>query len=254
MDTTWYALDEQGFIGVFETGEDGALPVHAAAGPEGGRYDSWPIDALVLARMILDGEELAWSDDAKPTVALHLVVILVEDAPRVLWDEDFFVVHEAGPRMLATRRKLSPRRLERLRADAHVARVVGSDAVYELDWDAEGPLFRFVNDDYGDPGNYQRAHGPQAPINASALPFAMRDQLAGVTLPLRFAERDSVHLADHMADEDCETWGETTLRGEPLAPGPRAQRSTDSGGATILLAVSALIAALLGLIWLLSPG
>ncbi len=32
MDTDWFALDEEGHVGRFDTGEDGALPNRAATG------------------------------------------------------------------------------------------------------------------------------------------------------------------------------------------------------------------------------
>lgn len=244
MDTTWFALDSEGYIGAFETGEDGALPMAAAAGPEGGDYDAWPLDALMIAQLQAEGELEDWREVERPVRAIHTVVVLADAERGEALDEEFFVVREAQPRILASWQPVSPARFVELRALPEVARVMCSDVASELCWDRNGPMFTFVNDDYGNPGNYVRAHGPQQAINARQLPAALRAPLAALTLPLRFAESERLHLADHIEDEEAHTWAETTLRGEPLAGA--ASAATDERGEHLrTLAIIGLI--LLGL-------
>lgn len=247
MDTTWFAVDDEGFVAAFDTGEDGALPVRAAAGAEAGNYDAWPLDALVIARLLLDEEQLDWSDDWQPTRDLHVVAVLAEGIRELEdLDEDFFVVHEAEPRMLASRQRISPARLEQLRASSEVTRVVGQDAASELFYDRSGPMYRFSNNDYGNPGNYTRVHDPARAINARDLPGALRAPLTALTLPVRFADSPHLHLADWLSDDECESWGDTTLRGEPRDYPPRAANDAGQGCSTPLV-ILVILAGLLAL-------
>jgi hypothetical protein len=50
MDTTWYSVDEHGHVGVFETGEDGALPIAAAIGASPGDAN-FDVELLAVARL-----------------------------------------------------------------------------------------------------------------------------------------------------------------------------------------------------------
>ena len=222
MDTTWFALDSEGYVGAFETGEDGALPMAAAAEPEGGNYDAWPLDALMIAQLQAEGELEDWREVERPVRPINTVVVLAEGERGEGLDEEFFVARQedAEPRILASRRPVSPARFVELRELPEVARVLSSDVAAELCWDRNGPMFTFVNDDYGNPGNYVRVHGPERAINARQLPPELRAPLAALTLPLRFADSERLHLADLIEDEEAHTWADTTLRGEPLA-GPR---------------------------------
>ena len=58
MDTIWFAVDADGNIGVFDTGEAGAVPTDAALGinPGGDGIDTFPLDALRAAHVLSRGE------------------------------------------------------------------------------------------------------------------------------------------------------------------------------------------------------
>ena len=52
MDTKWFAIDSEGRVGLFDTGEDGALPIAAGnlGGPCDPNFDSLIYDAAMLVR------------------------------------------------------------------------------------------------------------------------------------------------------------------------------------------------------------
>ena len=110
-------------------------------------------------------------------------------------------------------------------------------------------MYAFVNHDYGDPGNYVRVHGPAEAIKINTLPPPMRARVAGLRLPLRFADHPRLHLADWLADEECHTYGDTTLRGEPYAPAPSRGGTHNGDGGVVLLGL--LLLGLLALGWVL---
>lgn len=114
-------------------------------------------------------------------------------------------------------------------------------------WDAlheGGPFFHYRNGDYGDPGHYARTdHAPTPAANIASLPATLRAKM--LRLPVDFTTAMTVHLADFMADEDASTWGDTTLRGEPLTTSHPAASSSRSGLGWLIVIVLALAAALL---------
>lgn len=166
MDTSWFAVDEAGRVAIFDSGEDGAVP---------------------LAALSLGGAAEA---DAEATQIYDL---------------------------------LAPER--------------------ELD-DEDGPFFRYYNGDYGDPGRYVRSdHAPASPATVVTLPVGLRERM--LRLPVDFTTAATLHLADLMADEAAATWGETTLRGEPLPSSRPARGASNAGLGWVLLIIVALITALL---------
>ena len=60
MDTTWFAVDADGCVGVFDTSEGGALPNAAASGGGAGdpSFDTFPLEAALLAAALVDDPEL----------------------------------------------------------------------------------------------------------------------------------------------------------------------------------------------------
>ncbi|MFO7563141.1 MAG: hypothetical protein R6X02_10900 [Enhygromyxa sp.] len=117
----------------------------------------------------------------------------------------------------------------------------GWEELYEA-----GPFFHYVNGDYGNPGHYLRtAHTPAQPARVAALPEALRSKM--LRLPIDFTSAESLHLAEFMADEEAATYGETTLRGEPLASpvSARGSAARRSGVGWLVMIVLALGLALL---------
>jgi hypothetical protein len=272
MDTTWYAVDADGFVGEFQTGEDGALPTSATAGPEGGDFDSWPFDAIVVARALAEGTfPEAESDIVPPRYPVCVVLALRPDpdeegpatyrdaadrrysVQRILGD-DVVVLRDADPRVVCTTKPLDPGRLAELASDRRVERMVLQDEIWDWAYEGGGPVYRFSNVDYGNPGSYQRLNEPDHAIRTDGLPPELEETISKLSLPVRFADAAEIHLADYLSDEECVTWGETTLRGEPLEPSAPSTGGPPSGmeprTARLILLALAVAAVLLALLWL----
>jgi hypothetical protein len=58
MDTTWFGVDLAGNVGVFDTGEPGALPQGAAATAESVGFDDWPLWVVIVSRALAEGDLL----------------------------------------------------------------------------------------------------------------------------------------------------------------------------------------------------
>lgn len=223
MDTRWFAVDADGYVGVFETGEDGALPMSAAAGPEAGTLDLWPLEATSAAAAIAagqlptDGEDF-WGDSPQ-----RVLVVLTPQATAqrrdilTLLGEGASIVRDDAPCVLASGR-LTPKAIASLRNDPRFAAVLSQDTVQEWFRESDGSLYPFRNGH--EPGLYMRIRTPGAPILASALPEPFAAEISRAVLPIRFAQSEQLHLADHLRDIDCHIYGDRTLRNEPL-PGIR---------------------------------
>lgn len=257
MDTAWFAVDEEGKVGVFETGEDGALPDDAAwgSGAADANFDEDLLYGAIAAWMHARGaleEGGALVEGARP-------VILVDDPdPWREWISDGTLVQlrREAPAALMPAKRLSAKQARQLDALPRRA-LLDIDPVLDMRWDdepsADFGLFAFASDDYGNPGAYVRVGAPQAALRLSELPEVLREAIGRLRLDLRFEAAEALHLADHPEVGPCQTWGETDLRGEPI-PGGRSDPGGGPSGAPglpwawILLGVGALLLLLLALL------
>ena len=165
MDTTWFAVDANGRIAQFDSGENGAVPKQAASG--GGA--------------------------AEPSFDTELLESVCTETKR--------------------------------------------------------PIAFEHGDD--DPGLYTRSELPDQPLLVDDLPQAIRDHVKELALPVDFAAQDTIHLADHMRDDEAYVWAESgTLRyseQDHQAPPPVARVVTKPSRISIAVAV-AIVAAIIGLI------
>ncbi len=275
MDTTWYAVDADGVVAVFDSGEAGAVPNAAAVSmsPGDSTFDSFPLDAVRIARLAAHGA----LDDSPQAVhggPGRAIVVLAAPTPNDEGLEGYrgastvearvaevlapfapWAARQAGPRVLATDKPLSPEDVKRIAALAGVARVLVEHDLYEaLERGRAGgdALFGFGNDDYDVPGAYVRTTTPEEPLRIDDLPEAVRGAVGAFRLPVRFAESPALHLGDHLRDEDAGIWGDFTLRGEPTAAAPRPSAvapADASGGRELLMLVGVLLLVLFAL-WL----
>lgn len=165
MDTEWFAVDANGHVAIFDTGEDGALPIAAAN---------------------LGGD----------ATAAHQ---LVQDEERPL------------------------------------------------------ALFCYARDHGDDPGRYQRTAAPPQPLHVDDLPAAVRQAVGALRLPVSFSADETIHLADHLRDEQACYWGEDwTLRGfGPGLPRPEALAAQRQGALRRQRLALLFSTALLVVIWLM---
>jgi hypothetical protein len=62
------------------------------------------------------------------------------------------------------------------------------------------------------------------PMKVDELPPILREEFSRVRLPVKFAEKESLQLADYLKDEETAIWGNVTLRGEPISIEPHQQK------------------------------
>lgn len=272
MDTTWFAVDADGNVAVFDTGEDGALPEAAASG--GGTAEpSFDTFFFYAARLGADlralGEPAA---SPPPSRAVRVVLVLAEPQsvdgpathrttatpapiegtfPTIPWR----VVREADPRVLASEANVDVATQGALARRPDVLHLVGEDELYELLLEDDA-VFHYHHDDSDGyaPGQYRRAsEAPTKPLALSDLSASDREEVGRLVLPVHFAEAEKIHLADFMADAECHTWGEVSLRGEPKGeakPAKPAKPETPAAKSAAPRAVAfAMLVVILALAW-----
>lgn len=246
MDTTWFAVDADGCVGVFESGEDGAVPNDAALGinPSDSTFDLFLLDAVTFARALAKDEHMldgfVAREPPEPTrvVAVLLAVGPYRDhvggkelapIPEAFPSGEWFEAHRGRPRVLASMRAIEVDAWRRLAQRADVVTIITEYELTELlEDDGASCTYRFAFelDEAAEPGLYKLAHAPERDaLKLEDLPAAIRDEIAKIKLPVRFAARESVHLADHFRDAECSTWGNTSLRGAALEPSSRTPAS-----------------------------
>ena len=280
MDSAWFAVDADGHVARFDTGENGAVPNTAA--PGGGNFevdfDALLLDAL-LAGIALRDElaklpEKAEEDDDDPVPVPPMpgqdqpqrVVILsaapsfaegdagYRQAPKprtraeaTFREAELVVVKEAEPRILVSLDPVAPERVAALRAFGDATVLVVSDLYYVVREGGagatpEGGIFEYQHDGYSDTakgsGTYTRAVAPRSPVTLDDVHPSIRDDLAGLRLPVHFAGAPVVELADHMGENDVQTYG-TPLDpvNAPPPPPPRAPVALPPGAGAMVAAV-----------------
>lgn len=222
MDTQWFALDEQGHVGVFDTGEDGALPNQAAFGmaPTDSNFDEDELTILRIAHALANGKDPIGDWRPPPTSGRTLVVIDLEDADRakrvldVVPGRRFVALNQAAPFLFLSQEELSIEEVEELRAESGVRWTFDLRDSHELfgDPETDDGLFHFTRDHGEDPGLYTLARAPESPLEVPGELKALRSALGRLQFPLDYAEAKQVHLADHLSEGEWETWGDLPLR------------------------------------------
>lgn len=205
MDTAWFAVDGAGRVGLFETGENGAVPL---AWP--GNVDTaYFVRDVVFARDFLArfqrGEQLGHVDYPMDWAAE--VVAIVDDPELLLNVEHAEVLLPGSPAVMLVRTK-------------HVdfATLPGCHASAQPPQDedvARYGLFGFDND-YGAPGLYELETGSvNTPLSLDQVPFPIRDLMTMVTFPDAAFSSQEVQLADHTQAVRFWYSGGRSLRGGP---------------------------------------
>lgn len=239
MDTTWFAVDADGHVGMFESGEAGAVPLAAATSlgeSDTNRIDGFVIEALCVARIAAKGGVELPRDEPE---SLGRMVVVLDDTQReatyrergkpgsfesALRPDERAVLRESRPRVLMTTRKIVDDRLALLADDPEVRGVLGEYDLHTwIEEHDETGVFLWSQDDYEAVGHYQRHAAPADPIRLDELPTPERDAISKLRLDVRFAQATDVQLADHLARDEVATWGEhDSLR--PLTDAERAER------------------------------
>jgi hypothetical protein len=229
MDTTWFAVDEDGRVARFDSGEAGAVPLEAANGG-GAAEPSFDVFLLDVASVI-DRIASLPPGDFEPDEFPRRAALVVEpaakeegadyrtpaaDAPEIE-SLDVIVLRASGPRVLVTKKPLEPKELARLAKHPGVKCLLTGDQISEL-LEEGSNLVRFSHDEkkYDEPGAYRRAESPEHAMRVEDVPEVIRADVGALRLPVKFSEAETLHLADHMKDAQAATYNDTTLRGEPL--------------------------------------
>lgn len=218
MDTTWYAVDEHGHVGVFDTGEDGALPVGAATGMSPGdpNFDVRLLDLAVLATMLARGDD-PLANRSEPWIAAGRTVVVVD--PPAAWVEEAIehdelqLVQPGPPLLLLSREALGEPQVRALAEREGVRWTIPLMDLGELTNYDEAPegFFRFGRDHGDDPGRYACDRPPEHPVRVGELLPELAAALGRLQLAVDFRSGRPVHLADH-EHVHAETWGDLPLR------------------------------------------
>lgn len=225
MDTAWFAVDAEGRVGLFETGEDGALPTRAAnlGGAGDPTFDTLVFEAALVAKT----HEGTWAARETPPPDEPERLLVVKQPPAL--DPQLFEEISAGPPWVGLSRE--PLRYSKLEGrDEFVTVLTESEINEELDHARRMPsVFHFHRNHGEEPGHYDGVEDPPPPkpLLIDSLPTSAREAIGALRLPIDFTTAKTVHLADHLKDDEAEYWGEWTLRGfgdlnrpppQPLAP------------------------------------
>ncbi|MEM7154204.1 MAG: hypothetical protein AAF799_15265 [Myxococcota bacterium] len=222
MDTQWYAVDREGHVGFFESGEEGGVPVDAACEHESSSDPDFAIlHAMRLARMLEAGRALEIEDRFRYSDPTQVVVVLdppdgvdptelLAYAPELAGDF-MQVIRAEPPVVLLSRIELDGQYIEDVR---DLPAVRGAWSIARIDGflhdhaGADG-IFHFeAANPWGslEPYRYERRHAPQRGINVAELPAAVQEKLAALRLQLDFEGAKDVKLDDHILEKKIGTW------------------------------------------------
>jgi hypothetical protein len=247
-DSKWYAVDENGEVALFDTGEPGAVPLQA--GLLGGEsedpadaYELFYMQAIAVSRA-LDAEALEPLD---PPTAGH-VLVAFEDTATDVTTWDLVSVHKGRRLWTVSTGKLTLQRIDELSKSAFV---IPHDSAHF--YETEGGITQYGCQDYAVPGLYQRE--ARNVLMAADLPEAVRAKVSKLKLQVKFAETESMQLADLPNIGELAIWGDGDARGniDPQKAAASAQRAARAkrGRRDALIAVF-LMAALLILVAILA--
>jgi hypothetical protein len=232
MDTEWFAVDADGCVARFDSGEAGAVPNNAAVGlsPGDSSFDTFAFDAARLAR-VLARSGLTDQDRKKPTIppagapaAENLRAVFMVRAssepyrdggpPRSpcetsLPEEKLLVIRARAPRIVATRSGIENAAFWALVKHDDVEAIWTEHDLYDRlrDGEVDDGLFTYDNVDYEDPGAYERGFEPSEPMRLDDVPGPAREAIAKVRLPVRFPEARAIQLLSHVKREELAAWG-----------------------------------------------
>ena len=234
MDTTWFAVDKHGFVGLFDTEEPGAVPYAALTSTDHDERSSayWPIECILAARALLSGDFPEPLDDPFPQTFDENVVALMRPDPsdrpstyrdaagatyaaQRLLDSETLVLRDRDPRVVCSLRPLTPKTVAALRLAPGVERVVSSEDIrIWLEEDEVDGIHLYAARDYEKPALYSRERAPVDPLLVDDLPDDVASEVRKLELPLEFAGAQTIDLAEHFRDDECATWGDHEISGE----------------------------------------
>jgi hypothetical protein len=239
MDTEWFAVDADGHVARFDSGEDGAVPNDAAIGfsPAESAFDVDALRVACLAEQIVDAK----FTDAQPENRSARLLLRVDESYRgaPLPDERFEAI---GP-LFVSREKLTPDEAAKLAALPNVHVFDLRRVLEHFEGEPLPGVFSFERDHGDDPGLYRREGRPESPVVVDALPPSIRREVAALRLPVRFGDDERLHLGDHLADDEAMYYGaDWALRWPAHPKAPTAPKRRPIVAITLVVIVLAAIA------------
>lgn len=221
MDTDWFAVDADGNVGLFQSSEDGAVPM--AAGTLGGAaeasFDSLLFYAAAAARKIVAG---SWdARDARPALdrleqGSSRILLAIAEAPAHIEviDPAAYDVLSTTPWIGFSREAVKAPQVRQLAQLDGVIVLATESMLYEaFDEREDLPVYVFGREHGDDPGRYTRISVPAEPLRVETLPTEARDAVGSLRVPVAFTASSELHLGDHLADREAYYWGKDwTLR------------------------------------------
>jgi hypothetical protein len=246
MDTEWFAIDADGNVGVFDSGEPGAVPSDAiqddayrllelpvTGEPVFDRAGHVPLLTSPQRQMYHDtagqqfsGRLLFLASEAEIPAELRALPGVVTPAAPDGWAVNVCVDHDLddGPEtdpvaaFVLTNRELWTRFVQRVHAEGWC---LGCHYVYEseIQFVQRGAFHYSAQEILYIAEPYGRIMQPSRPLHVSELPADLRTIAEQRQLPHRFADTVFIQPAEHM---HCQIWGSeiylsedgSTIRGE----------------------------------------
>jgi hypothetical protein len=242
MDTTWFAIDADGYVGVFDTGEPGAVP--AGAGDQGEAYQL--LDLPLTGEPVFDragylpvvnsaqlrlrheptgyqfaGRLLFLAPEAEIPAELRALPGVVTPALPDGWAVSVCLADpedradpgdradSAGPprtdpvaEFVAANGELWARFVQRVHAEGWC---LGCHTIYdsELGLARRGAFYYTAQEIFYIAEPYGRTAQPTRPLHVSELPAELRTVAESRRLPHRFADTVYIQPVEHL---DCHTW------------------------------------------------
>ena len=196
MDTMWFAVDNEGRVGLFDTGEDGALPLDAAdlGGSLESSFDSMVFHAALFARARVG----AWVPREAPSDDEPHRWLVVKGGTAL--EPSVFEEISSGPPWVGLSRKRL--RYSKLEGRPDFIAVFTDSEVFEEFYEGEdrAQLIQYSHAHGDDPGLYvAREALPVAPLRIEELPQTTHETIKALQLPVDFTAAERVHLADYLA-------------------------------------------------------
>jgi hypothetical protein len=212
MDTTWFAVDRDGHVAAFETGEAGAVPAAANVGEDDYAILDEVREGQSTGAPVLDLE--GWkhkdsSEHVKPAPGMTPERLLIFVRSREDLDASFGEVREVpattGVAVIADR--VTDAALEALHARGAC---LGCFAYYVDDESPANPaefgLFHYEATDSGMAGPYALVRRPQRPLSIDAVPASVKEK--AVLFDGRFGETLWFQPAEFWR---CDSWNDAWL-------------------------------------------
>jgi hypothetical protein len=212
MDTDWFAVDGEGNVALFRSGEEGAVPAHAGFAQDSGSH--------FLEQLVMEAAAEIWSSGSVRDRHCHVHEPAAEDWQREMFGAVLFLRRrpdrqlgrfgddKLAPRIALKDETLYPVYSGILRPDVyeqlHADGVCAGCGCLHLGRLANLGVFEFECNEYGVPP-YGRTSAPQRPVRVDEMPLALRELLRNKRLSTAiFAQSSKIQPIEHVP---CETYG-----------------------------------------------